>query len=99
MSFPSHRDSDRAISEILALIQGGWELDPALEQSKPSQSNESVGYKVRQKAHPSCRASIVFYPTAFDMINGSEWLKFDAKQRAKLDLQALSDSGSDGHIL
>jgi hypothetical protein len=99
MESPYCSDYDRAMGEVLADAEG-WELDPALLQASCLQEEDSVGYKIRHKGYPLRRAvSIVFHPTAFDFIDGSEQLRKDARESANCDLQALCKGGWTNHHL
>jgi hypothetical protein len=99
MAISHHVDSDQAMLDVLRSVPG-WNLDPRLEQASYIQNGLSVGYKICHEQYPFCPAvSIVFNDTAFDIIDGSERLRCDAREFAKNTLQALCGVGWTEHQL
>jgi hypothetical protein len=99
MAISDHVDSDQAMLDVLRSVPG-WNLDPRLEQASYIQNGLSVGYKICHEQYPFCPAvSIVFNDTAFDIIDGSERLRCDAREFAKNALQALCGVGWTEHQL
>jgi hypothetical protein len=92
-------DSDQAMLDVLHSVTG-WNLDPKLEQASYIQNGLSVGYKICHERYPFRPAvSVVFHDTAFDIIDGSERLRGDAREFAKNTLQALCGVGWTEHQL
>lgn len=98
MPFSYHDDYDRAMSEVLADTPS-IELAPALKQRVPLPNGESIGYKVRHKDHPHLGASVVFHPTAFDIVYRSERLRQDARERAMHELKAHCERWSHHELI
>jgi hypothetical protein len=99
MATSHHVDSDQAMLDVLHSVTG-LNLDPKLEQASYIQNGLSVGYKICHEQYPFCPAvSIVFHDTAFDIIDGSERLRGDAREFAKNTLQALCGVGWTEHHL
>jgi hypothetical protein len=97
MGDPSANDYNEAVAQVLANTNG-WKL--ASTEGLQDQMLDSIGYKLRHNSYPQSRAvSIVFHPTAFDWIDGSEQLRKDALAGAIRDLQSLSDIGWTEHQL